>query len=135
MPMCRTGSACAQETRAAAPASEARSRRIARMIPKGGYRFAQNIMRERRLSLRREAVEQPVATRARQVGLAASAVRSARGMRGIPRQHGRRGIEALAVVMSHHGGTSGTLGPVAARAIFTGRECGAVGLRAGQDVV
>src|ERR1043165_7850083 len=119
MPTWRTGSACAAEKEnAAAPAIEASSRRV---------------MANR--SLTREAIEQPVAARALQVVLAAAAVRTTRGMGGIPRQHRRRIVEALTIMMTDHRGARGALAPVAAGALVRAGEGGTIGLRAGQDVV
>src|SRR5205085_7139199 len=86
-------------------------------------------------SVRGEAIQQPVAAGALQVGLAAAAVRSARGMRGVPRQHRRGVVEALAIVMADHRGALRAFGPVAAGAVVGAREGGTVRLRAGEDVV
>src|SRR5262245_57612966 len=102
MPTCRTGSAAfaiGVASNAAAPAMLRSVRRVAISVP---------------CLLRGEAVEQTVAARALQVGLAAPAIRSARRVRRIPRQHRRRGVEALAVVVADHGGAGAALGPVAA---------------------
>src|SRR5689334_20666743 len=82
-----------------------------------------------------EAVEQPVAAGAAQIGLAAAALRTARGMRGIPRMRGRVVAQSDAVVMAEHRRALRAARPVATGAVVAGREGGAVRLRAGQDVV
>src|SRR5258705_13801571 len=82
-----------------------------------------------------EAIEQPAAAGAAQIGLAAAAVWSARGMRGIPRPCWRVVAQPLAVDVADHGRALGAAGPVAAGAILTGRESAAFRGRAGQDVV
>src|SRR3979411_2461084 len=70
-----------------------------------------------------EGEEQTVAAAgARQVGVAAAAIGATRGMRRIP---GFRSIvvaQALPVVVADHRRTCLTLGPVAAGAVFAGRE-------------
>src|SRR5262245_13844298 len=86
-------------------------------------------------SIRGEAVEQAVAAGAAQIGLAAAAVRAARGVRRVPRLRGVVVAQALAVVVADHGGALPALGPVAAGAILARREGAAVRLRAGQHVV
>src|ERR1041384_8733615 len=118
MPTWRTGSACAADNEnAAAPAIEASSRRVMA-----------------KPSLTREAVEQSVTAGALQVRLAASAARPARGVRGIPRQHRRRIVEALTVMMADHRGAGAVLGPVAAGAIVAAGEGGGGG-RGGREAV
>src|SRR5262249_49619575 len=85
--------------------------------------------------MRREAVEQPVAAGALEIVLAAAAVRAARRVRGVPRLRGVVVAQTLSVVMADHRRALAALRPVAAGAIVAGRERGAVGLRAGEDVV
>src|SRR5688572_26356340 len=114
--MCRTGSAACvivAETKSTA----------AQAIPLSVRRVVINLLRCR------EAVEQSIAAGALQVVLAAAAVWSARGMRRIPRQHGWRGVQPLAVMVAHHGGAGGALGPVAAGAVIGAGKRRAVGLR------
>src|SRR4029079_15688715 len=82
-----------------------------------------------------EAIEQAVAARALQIGLAAAAIRAARGMRRIPGLRRVIVAQSLPVVVPDHGRASAALGPVAAGAVFTGRKRPPVRLRAGQDVV
>src|SRR3954454_19793669 len=67
-----------------------------------------------------EAVEQAVAARALQIGLAAAAVRTARGMRRIPGLRSVIVTQSLPVVVPDHCRASTALGPVAAGAVFTG---------------
>src|SRR5262245_50131625 len=88
-----------------------------------------------RASVRREAVQQAVTTGALQVGLAAAAIRAARRMRRVPRLGRLVVTQPLAVMMSHHGGALGALGPVATGAVVARRERAAVRLRPGQHVV
>ena len=78
-----------------------------------------------------EAVEQAGAAGRLQRGGAAAA----RRMRRVPRL--RRGVvaQAHAVVVTDHGRAFAALGPVAAGHVLAGGERGAVGLRAGEDVV
>src|SRR5436309_101927 len=54
--------------------------------------------------IRGEAIEQAVAAGAAQIGLAATAVRAARGMRRVPRFRGIVVAQALAVMMADHRG-------------------------------
>src|SRR5262245_32928172 len=82
-----------------------------------------------------EAVEQAVAARALQVGLAAAAVRAARGMRRVPGLGCVVVAQSLPVVMTDHRRAGAALRPVAAGAILTGRKRPPVGLRTGQHVV
>src|SRR5262245_8795089 len=82
-----------------------------------------------------EAIEQAVAAGALQVGLAAAAVRAARGMRRIPGLGFGVVAQSLPVVMTDHRRAGAALRPVAAGAILAGRERPPVGLRAGQHVV
>src|SRR3977135_2139544 len=82
-----------------------------------------------------EAEEQAVAAGALQCALAAAAIGATRGMRRIP---GFRSIvvaQALPVVVADHRRTCPTLGPVAAGAVFAGRERPSVRRRAGQHVM
>jgi hypothetical protein len=69
-----------------------------------------------------EAIEQPVAAGAAQICLAAASVRSARGMRRIPRPCRRVVPQPLAVYVAEHGRALGAAGPVATGAILAGRE-------------
>src|SRR5215216_4382180 len=85
--------------------------------------------------IRGEAIEQAVASGAAQIGLAATAVRAARGMRRVPRFRGIVVAQALAVMMADHRGALPALGPIAAGPILAGREGPAVRLRAGQHVM
>src|SRR5437016_11555757 len=104
-----------------------------KMVPRSqsrGWRMCAS-----RASVRREAVEQAVAAGALEIVLAAAAVRPSRGMRRVPGLRRVVVAQALPVVMPDHRGALAALGPVAAGAILTGRERGAVGLRSGQDVV
>src|ERR1043166_1532482 len=93
----RTRSKAVRRRRHDAPARHARQKTKTRRRPQlkraaaASWRIALLI---------REAIEQPVSARALQIVLAASAVRPARGMRGIPRQHRRRIVEALTVVVA-----------------------------------
>ena len=86
-------------------------------------------------SVGREAVEQPIAAGAPQVGLCAATARPARGMRGIPRLRRRLLVQSHAVVVADHRGAGAALGPVAAGAIVAAGESRAVRLRASKDVV
>src|SRR5437667_7602853 len=84
---------------------------------------------------RGEAVEEAIASGALQVVLAAAAVGPARRMRRVPRL-GRVVVpQALAIVVADHGRPLAALRPVAARTVLAGREGGAVGLGARQDVM
>src|SRR5215470_13737599 len=85
--------------------------------------------------VRREAVEQSRAARAAQRVLAAAAALTARGMRRVPRLRGVVVAQPLAVVVAEHGRALATARPVLARHVLAGRERGAVGLGAGEDVV
>src|SRR6267143_1391689 len=85
--------------------------------------------------LRGEAVEEAVASGALQIVLAAAAVGPARGMRRVPRLRRVVVPQALPIVMADHRRSLAALRPVAARAVLAGRERGAVGLGARQDVV
>src|SRR5262249_19706217 len=82
-----------------------------------------------------EAIEQPVTAGAAQVALAASALRSARGMRRVPRPRRRVVAQPLAIDMADHGRALGAARPVLAGAILGGRERAAFRGRAGQHVV
>src|SRR5262245_16354652 len=86
-------------------------------------------------SIRREAVEQAVAAGALQVGLAAAAIRPARGVRRVPRFRRVVVAQPLPVVMADHGGALPALGPVAAGTILARRQRTAIGLRTRQDVM
>src|SRR3954454_2732826 len=86
-------------------------------------------------SVRREAVEQPVAAGAAQVGLAAAAVGSARGMRRIPRARRRVVTQSLAIDVPDHRGALRAAGPVTAGAGLSGRKGLAFRRRAGEHVV
>src|SRR5207249_5691323 len=82
-----------------------------------------------------EAVEEAVAAGTLEIVLAAAAVGPARGVRRVP---GLRRVvvsQALPIVMADHRRPLAALRPVAAGAVIAGCERGAVGLRAGQDVV
>src|SRR3954467_4136331 len=83
----------------------------------------------------REAIEQPIASRAAQVCLAAAALGATRGMRGIPGSGGLVIAQAFAIDVSHHGGAGAALCPVSAGAILVGRKGPSVRLRAGQYIV
>ncbi|CAD5375508.1 hypothetical protein OF001_U10195 [Pseudomonas sp. OF001] len=85
-----------------------------------------------RRSIRREAVQQSRPARRRQRLVAAAAPR---GVRGVPRARWRTVVQALAIVVTDHGRAGGAAGPVAAGAVLRAGEGGAVGLRAGEDVV
>src|SRR5438270_1241336 len=52
-------------------------------------------------SIRREAIQQPVAAGALQVGLRAAAIRAARGMRAVPRFRRLVIAQALTIGMAH----------------------------------
>src|SRR6516162_9538718 len=69
-----------------------------------------------------EAIEQPVAAGAAQVGLATAAIGPARGMRWIPRPRCRIVAQSFAVDMANHGCALGAARPVATGAIVTGRK-------------
>src|SRR5689334_8538044 len=98
-------------------------------------RFSPRLRRGGGPSLRGEAVEEPGAARPLECVLAAAAGLPARGVRRVPGLRGVVVAQALAVVMAHHGGAGGAARPVLAGAVLAGREGGAVGLRAGEDVV
>src|SRR2546426_3346447 len=85
--------------------------------------------------LRGEAVEQAVAAGTLQIVLTAAPVRSARGMRRVPRLRRIVVAQALPVMVADHRCPLAALRPVAAGTILAGRERGAVRLGAGQDVV
>src|SRR5664279_1875111 len=80
-------------------------------------------------SVRREAVEQAVATGRLEVGLRAAAVRSARGMRGVPGFRSVVVAQANAVGMTEHRGPLRAARPVLAGAVVGAGESGAVRLR------
>ena len=82
-----------------------------------------------------EAIEQAVAAGAAQIGRAAAALRTARGMRRIPRLRRRIVAQALAVDMADHRGALRAGAPVAAGAIVARRERAAFRGRSGQHVV
>jgi hypothetical protein len=82
-----------------------------------------------------KAVEQPIATRAAQVGLRAAAVRTARGMRRVPRPNGFVVAWALQVGVPEHGRTFCAARPILTRHILVRREGGAVSLGARQNVM
>src|SRR3954454_22322889 len=86
-------------------------------------------------SVRREAVEQPIAAGAAQVGLAAAAVGSARRMRRIPGARRRVVTQSLAIDVPDHRGALRAAGPVAAGAVFADREGLAFRRGAGEHVV
>src|SRR4051812_8968708 len=85
--------------------------------------------------IRGEAVQQPVAAGAAQIGLVAAALRAARGVRRVPRSRGRVVVRPPAVMMAEHRRALRAARPVLAGAVLAGIEGGAVGLRAGQDIV
>src|SRR5258707_1635835 len=85
--------------------------------------------------IRREAVHQPVAAGALEIGLRAAAVGSARRVRRVPGFRGVVVAQANAVDMAEHGGALRRARPVLAGAILAGRERRAVGLRSRQRVV
>src|SRR5207244_2955601 len=87
------------------------------------------------LLVRREAVEQSVAAGAAQVCLAAAAVRAARRMRRIPRTRRRIVAQSFTIDVTDHGCALRAAGPIAAGAVFAGREGVAFRSRAGQHVV
>ena len=70
-----------------------------------------------------------------QIGLRAAAARPARGMRRVPGFHRRRVVEAEPVGMADHGRPLRRARPVLAGAVLAGGKRGAVGLRAGEDIV
>src|SRR5262249_61360783 len=78
-----------------------------------------------------EAIEQAVAAGALQIGLAAAAVRAARGMRRVPGLGFGVVAQSLPVVMTDHRRAGAALRPVAAGAILAGRERPPVRLRTG----
>src|SRR4051794_6354163 len=82
-----------------------------------------------------EAVEQAVAARALQIGLAVATIRAARGMRRILGFRSVIVAQSLPVVVPDHCRACAALGPVATGAVFTGGKRSPVRLRAGQDVV
>src|SRR6266851_6958862 len=82
-----------------------------------------------------EAIEQAVASGAAQIGLAATAVGAAGGMRRIPRLRRIVVAQALPVGVADDSGTLGAARPVVAGPVFTLRKCLAVRLRAGQRIV
>src|SRR5215831_3292317 len=82
-----------------------------------------------------KTIEQAVAAGAAQIGLAAAAVRAARGVRGVPRFRGVVVAQPLPVDVADDRGTLGAARPVVAGLILTRRKRFAVGLRAGQRIV
>src|SRR5215475_5127841 len=78
----------------------------------------------------RKAVEQAGPAGAPEVRLAAPAIRSARGVRGIPRLRFRIVAQAFAVDMAEHRRSLSAACPVLARAVFTRRKRAAVHRRA-----
>src|SRR4029453_9351177 len=85
--------------------------------------------------VRGEAVEQPIAASAAQIGLATAAVWPARRMRRIPRLRRRLLVRPHAIVVADHGRPLGTLRPVAAGPVLAGWKRAAVRRGASQDVV
>src|SRR5690242_5069528 len=86
-------------------------------------------------SVRREAVEQAVATGALQVGLRTTAFRSARGMRRVPGFRGVVVAKSLTVGMADHGRSLRAARPVLAGAIVARGKRGAIRLRSRQHVM
>jgi hypothetical protein len=88
-----------------------------------------------RASVRRETVQQAVTAGASEIGLRATALRPARGMRTVPGF--RRIIVAQpdAIGMAQHRGTLRAARPVLAGAIFARRESHSVRLRSRQHVM
>jgi hypothetical protein len=70
-----------------------------------------------------------------QISLAAAAVRSAGGMRRVPRMRWWVVTQTFAVDMTQHRSALGAARPVTACSIFAGREGAAIGLRAGESVM
>src|SRR6188472_3793361 len=91
-------------------------------------------IRPRRLSVRREAVQEARATGTDQILLAAAAIRSARGMRRIPGTHRGRGGTG-AVEMTEHRRALRAACPVLAGTVVAGRECRTICLRSRENVV
>src|SRR5262245_21769169 len=85
--------------------------------------------------VRGEAVEQPIASGAAQIGLATAAVWPARQMRRIPRLRRRLLVQPHAIMVADHGRPLSALRPVAASSILTGGKRAAVRRGASQDVV
>src|SRR6185295_3934874 len=94
-------------------------------------RFRMMTKAGRRSSVGGEAVDARVAA-GRLQRLEAAA---ARLVRRVPRLRRRALVEAGAVAVADHRGALAALRPVAARRVDIARDRGAVGLRAGQDVV
>src|SRR4051794_16066120 len=94
-------------------------------------RSAKRGQREKRASVRRETIEQAGAAGRLQLILAAPA----RAVRGVPRLHVARVLEALQVVVTDDGRAVAALGPVAAGGVTAGRRISALRVRAGQNVV
>src|SRR6266851_8682716 len=89
------------------------------------------IRRASGVSIGREAVEQAGAAGRHQGGRIAGA----RGVRRVPRLRSIVVTQARAVGMAQHRVAFAALGPVAAGHVLVRREGGAIGLRAGKDVV
>src|SRR6266850_6029930 len=85
--------------------------------------------------IRGEAVEQPIAAGAAQIGLATAAVWPARRMRRIPRLRWRFLVQSRAVVVADHGRPLGALRPVAAGPVLAGWKRAAVRRGAGKHIV
>src|SRR6478609_7154880 len=75
-----------------------------------------------RASVRREAIQQSIAASALQVGLRAAAVRTARGVRGVPGLRGVIVAQPDAVGMTDHRRALRRARPVLAGAILAGRK-------------
>ena len=82
-----------------------------------------------------KAIQQSVTAGAAQVGLAAAAFGTARGMRGVPGMGFRVIAQALAVVMAEHDRTLRAARVVLAGHVLVGRKGFAVHRRAGEDVM
>jgi len=82
-----------------------------------------------------KTVEQPVAARAPQVVLTASAIWSARKMRGIPRFRHVIITQSVAVDMADHRRALRAARPIVAGLVFFGRKGAAIRLRAGQHIM
>src|SRR5439155_6201308 len=113
-------------TRGAQPAA------VLRLALRPGGRFGRGAEPPPSFLVRRKAVEEAVAAGAAQIGLAAAAVRPARGMRRVPRLRRFVVAQAHAVVVAADRRALGALPPVATRPVVAGRKRPAVGLRAGQ---
>src|SRR6202035_2474567 len=86
-------------------------------------------------SIRREAIKQPVAAGAPEVGLRAAAIRAARGVRAVPGVRSIIFAQAHAVDMAQHRRPLQAARPVLAGAVGFRRKGGAVWLRSRQRVM